>query len=95
MHLQSLAPVFCAVPAEFLKSSALMLISRGALLTALAIWSVKAFWLYILSYGLFLHVLNFFDAFHHTFDQYFFHAEQPFLRILGTANTSRPIPIPT
>lgn len=77
MHLQVIwRPFFVQSQRKFLKRSALMLISRGALLTALAIWSVKAFLLYILSYGLFLHVLNFFDAFHHTFDQYFVDAEQ-------------------
>jgi fatty acid desaturase len=77
MHLQVIwRPFFVRSQRKFLKRSALTLVLRGALLAALAIWSVKAFFLYIVSYGLLLHVLNFFDAFHHTFDQYFVEAEQ-------------------
>jgi fatty acid desaturase len=49
---------------------------RGALLLALAWWSVKAFALNWLATLLFLHVLNFFDTFHHTFDQYFVSPDQ-------------------
>jgi fatty acid desaturase len=78
MHLQVVwRPFFVRSQRKFLKRSALTLVLRGALLAALAIWSVKAVFLYILSYGIFLHVLNFFDAFHHTFDQYFVEAEEP------------------
>jgi fatty acid desaturase len=54
-----------------------MLLLRAALLTALALWSLKAALLYLLAYGLLLHVLNFFDAFHHTFEQHFVAADQP------------------
>ncbi len=54
-----------------------MLLLRGTLLTALAAWSAQAFLLYLLAWVLLLHVLNFFDAFHHTFDQFFVAADQP------------------
>ncbi len=37
----------------------------------------KALLLYIVAAALFLHVLNFFDAFHHTFAQYFVAADEP------------------
>lgn len=53
-----------------------MLALRGALFTLLAMWSIKALLLYVLAYGLLLHVLNFFDAFHHTFEQYFAEADE-------------------
>jgi len=51
--------------------AAAMLVVRLGLLTLLALWSVRALLLYGLAYVLFLHALNFFDAFHHTFEQYF------------------------
>jgi fatty acid desaturase len=54
-----------------------MLAARMALLTLLGLWSIKALILYFVSVLLVLHVLNFFDAFHHTFEQYFVDAEQP------------------
>jgi fatty acid desaturase len=43
----------------------------------LGLWSLKALCLYLLSAGLMLQVLNFFDAFHHTFEQFFVEADQP------------------
>lgn len=50
---------------------------RGALLGLLAWISPQAAILYLVSYTLLLVVLNFFDAFHHTFDQYFVEAHVP------------------
>ena len=50
---------------------------RGALLAALALASLQAALLYGLAYLLLLAILNFFDAFHHTFDQYFVDADIP------------------
>lgn len=54
-----------------------MLLLRGALFAALAVWSPKSALLYLLAYALLLHVLNFFDAFHHTFEQHVVAADQP------------------
>jgi fatty acid desaturase len=78
MHLQVVwRPFVVRSQRRYLPRSLLMLVVRGALLALLAIWSVKALVLYSLSVALFLHVLNFFDAFHHTFEQFFVDAEQP------------------
>jgi fatty acid desaturase len=78
MHAQVVMRPFC-VPSQrrYLRRSAAMLLVRGALLAALAFWSLKAFALYWLAMLLFLHVLNFFDAFHHTFEQFFVAPDQP------------------
>jgi fatty acid desaturase len=54
-----------------------MLALRGGLLALLGLWSVKALLLYFVAAALLLHVLNFFDAFHHTFEQFFVAADQP------------------
>jgi fatty acid desaturase len=54
-----------------------VLLVRGGLLVGLGVWSMKALLLYCVAYGLLLHVLNFFDAFHHTFEQFFVEADQP------------------
>ena len=48
---------------------------RMMLLAALAYFSVQAALLYLVAYTLLLTVLNFFDAFHHTFEQYFVDAD--------------------
>lgn len=48
---------------------------RGVLLTALAAWSLRALLLYTLAFALFLQVLDFFDAFHHSFEQHFVDAD--------------------
>jgi fatty acid desaturase len=53
-----------------------MLVLRGMLLALLAAWSLKALILYTLAFALFLHVLDFFDAFHHTFEQRFIAADE-------------------
>jgi fatty acid desaturase len=72
MHAQVVArPFFVRSQRRHLPRVLLMLSIRGALSVALAWWSIKAFALYWLATLLFLHVLNFFDAFHHTFEQFF------------------------
>lgn len=78
MHLQVVwRPFLAASQRRHLPRAAGMLALRIALLAMLGVWSLKALLLYLLAYALLLHVLNFFDAFHHTFDQYFVEAEQP------------------
>ena len=76
MHLQVVwRPFFVASQRRHLSRSAGMLIVRASLLLVLWLWSPRAAVLYFLSYGLLLHILNFFDAFHHTFDQHFVEAD--------------------
>jgi fatty acid desaturase len=78
MHLQIVwRPVFVRSQRRYLARSMVMLASRGTLLVLLALWSIKAFLLYLLAYGLMLQVLNFFDAWHHTFEQIFVDADEP------------------
>ncbi len=78
MHGQVMfRPVFVPSQRPHLRRSAAMLALRGALLVALAWWSLKAFALYCLATLLVLHVLNFFDAFHHTYAQFFVAPDQP------------------
>lgn len=78
MHLQVVwRPFFVKSQRRHLPRAAAMLVLRGALLAALGWWSLKALLLYFLAYGCVLHILNFFDAFHHTFPQYFVAADQP------------------
>ena len=78
MHLQVVwRPFFVPSQRRHLPRSATMLVVRLSLLALLGLWSLKALLLYLLAYGLLLTVLNFFDAFHHTFDQYFTEADQP------------------
>jgi len=77
MHLQVVwRPFFVRSQREHLPRAASMLLVRGALLALLALWSLKALLLYALAALLLLHILNFFDAFHHTFPQYFVAADQ-------------------
>jgi fatty acid desaturase len=77
MHAQVVVrPFFVASQRRHLPRAAGMLALRCALLAALAWWSIKAFALYWLATLLFLHILNFFDAFHHTFEQYFIAPDQ-------------------
>jgi len=72
MHGQViLRPLLERSQARHLPRAALVLALRLALLIALAWVSVQAAVLYVFAYTLFLAVLNFFDAFHHTFDQHF------------------------
>jgi len=77
MHLQVVwRPVFVRSQRRNLPRAVGMLAFRGALLVALGFWSVKALLLYAAAYMLLLHVLNFFDGFHHTFEQYFVEPDQ-------------------
>jgi fatty acid desaturase len=77
MHGQVIArPFFVASQRQHLPRAVGMLALRVALLVALGAWSLKALLLYGVAYGALLHVLNFFDAFHHTFEQYFVEASQ-------------------
>lgn len=77
MHLQVICRPF-VVPAQrrHLPRAATMLVVRAVLLLMLALVSWQALLLYGLAVLLQLHVLNFFDAFHHSFEQYFVEADQ-------------------
>jgi len=78
MHLQVIwRPFFVPSQRRHLPRVVLVLLVRGGLLVGLGVWSMKALLLYCVAYGLLLHVLNFFDAFHHTFEQFFVEADQP------------------
>jgi fatty acid desaturase len=78
MHGQViLRPLFVPSQRRHLPRVAVMLVVRCALLTLLGLWSWKALILYGVAVLLFLHVLNFFDAFHHTFEQYAVAADEP------------------
>ncbi len=78
MHLQVIwRPFAHRSRRRHLPRAAGMLLLRGALLALLGLWSLKALLLYLLALLLQLHVLNFFDAFHHSFEQYFVEPEQP------------------
>jgi fatty acid desaturase len=78
MHWQVAGrPFFVASQRRHLPRVAAMLIVRWGLLALLGRWSWKALLLYVVATALFLHVLNFFDAFHHTFEQYFVAADEP------------------
>jgi fatty acid desaturase len=71
MHGQIiLRPLFVPSQRRYLARVVAMAVARCALLTLLGLWSLKALILYGVAVLLFLHVLNFFDAFHHTFEQY-------------------------
>lgn len=77
MHLQVVCRPFLQ-PSQraHLPRVAIMLSIRLGLLTLLGLWSARALGLYLLAYLLFLHALNFFDAFHHTFEQHFVEPDQ-------------------
>jgi fatty acid desaturase len=78
MHLQVIwRPFFVSSQRRHLPRAAAVLILRCALLTGVGLWSLKALLLYVVAMALYLHVLNFFDAFHHTFEQHFVAADQP------------------
>jgi fatty acid desaturase len=78
MHAQvMLRPFIERSQRPYLPRAASVLVLRLALFAALAWVSVQAALLYLLAYTLLLVVLNFFDAFHHTFDQYFVDAQTP------------------
>jgi fatty acid desaturase len=78
MHWQVIGRPFAAASQRrHLPRVAAMLVVRLGLLTLLGLWSLKALFLYLVAAALLLHVLNFFDAFHHTFEQYFVAADEP------------------
>jgi fatty acid desaturase len=78
MHLQVIwRPFWVRSQRPHLPRAAGMLAARIALLAVLGFWSLKALVLYGLAAFLLLHVLNLFDAFHHTFEQYFVEPDQP------------------
>lgn len=72
MHFQLLGRPFVN-PAEAGRRGRVLVVlaSRVALFVALTVAKPGALLAYGLAYLMFLTVLNFFDAFHHTFDQYF------------------------
>ena len=78
MHLQVIwRPFFSPAQRRHLPRAAAMLVLRVCLLALLGIWSLRALLLYFVAAALLLHVLNFFDAFHHTFEQVFVEADEP------------------
>jgi len=78
MHWQIIGrPFFVASQRPHLLRVTAMLIVRGELLALLGLWSWRTLLLYVVATVLLLHVLNFFDAFHHTFEQYFVAADEP------------------
>jgi len=76
MHAQIVVRPFVeASQRRHLPRVAIVLAVRLGLLLALAVLSPKAALLYLLAYLLLLRTLDFFDAFHHTFEQYFTDAD--------------------
>jgi fatty acid desaturase len=77
MHLQVLVrPFFVPAQRRHLPRVLFMLGLRLALLILLVSWSRRAALLYGLAVLLELHVLNFFDGFHHTFEQFVVQPEE-------------------
>lgn len=71
MHLQVIwRPALVRSQRRYLPRAMGMLVLRGALLVLLALWSLQALLLYCVAYGVLLHVLNFFDCFHHSFENF-------------------------
>lgn len=78
MHMQVVwRPFFVRSQRRYLPRTAAMLAVRIALLIWLWSLAPKAVLLYILALVVQLHVLNFFDAFHHTFEQHVVAPDQP------------------
>jgi fatty acid desaturase len=78
MHAQvMLRPFFDRAQRRYLPRAATVLAVRVALFATLVALSPQAAVLYLVAYALFLSALNFFDAFHHTFEQYFVDADAP------------------
>ncbi len=78
MHLQVIwRPLLVKSQRAYLPRALGMLLIRGLLLVLLASWSVKALLLYFVAYGLLLHALNFFDCFHHSFENFTVVADEP------------------
>jgi fatty acid desaturase len=77
MHLQVVwRPLFVRSQRRHLPRAAAMLAVRCTLLALLGLWSIRALLLYGVASVLLLHVLNFFDAFHHSFEQFVVDADQ-------------------
>jgi fatty acid desaturase len=78
MHLQVLVrPIFVASQRRHLPRVLCMLGLRLVLLALLVSWSLRATLLYGLAVLLELHLLNFFDGFHHTFEQFVVKPAEP------------------
>ena len=78
MRLQLICrPVFVPSQRRHLPRAAGMLLLRVGLLVLLGVFSVKAVPLYGIAVLLQMRALNFFDAFHHTFEQYCVSAGEP------------------
>ena len=78
MHLQVIwRPLLVRAHRRHLPRAMTMLVVRLGLLALLGWWSPRALLLYGVALLLMLHVLNFFDAFHHTFDQHFVAPYEP------------------
>jgi len=76
MHLQVIMrPFIERGQRRHLPGVATVLAVRMMMFATLAYISVQAALLYLVAYSLLLTVLNFFDAFHHTFEQYFVDAD--------------------
>jgi len=78
MRLQLICrPLFVPSQRRHLPRALGMLVLRVGLVVLLGLYSVKAVLLYGLAVLLQMRVLNFFDAFHHTFEQYRVLPDQP------------------
>jgi fatty acid desaturase len=78
MHLQVIVrPFLEPSQRQHLPRVAGMLVLRGGLLVLLGWAAPRAVPLYFIAYGLLLTVLHFFDAFHHTYEQYFIAPDAP------------------
>jgi len=76
MHAQIVVrPFVDASQRRHLPRVVTVLALRMGLLAALAVVSLKAALLYLLAHWILLKTLDFFDAFHHTFEQYFVDAD--------------------
>jgi len=78
MHLQVIVrPFLQPTERRYLPRVAGMLLLRVASLALLGAAAPRAVPLYFLAYGLLLTALHFFDAFHHSYEQYFIAADAP------------------
>ena len=78
MHLQVIVrPFVQRSQRRYLPRVALVLALRLAGLALIALSAPRAVPLYLLAYALLLTALSFFDAFHHTYQQYFIAADAP------------------
>jgi fatty acid desaturase len=78
MHLQVIVrPFVQRDQRRYLPRVVLMLLLRIGLLALIGLTAPRAVPLYFLAYGLLLTALGLFDAFHHTYQQYFIAADAP------------------